>query len=418
MGVAEDLSTNRLPYILPLLGEVVSQAVPLAKPQIDLAQIGSQARPIAVLHVFRYFRPDFTGEGLYLEKLAPLFGAFGLKSDLVVEGTRPPAGGDRLGGLGRVTYFGRATPRICLVSAPLTAWFIRHAWRYDVVHFHSVVERSFLLHLVSSLFGCRVVQSCTLDDSLGRLVNDYRPRYRPLVRRLCGLIDAVVAISPKLYDDSITVLPPERVHLIPQGVIAPDLAAVDRASLRAEWGFAADDVVLLFVGGLCARKDVKFLIENHQGRVAGARVWLVVVGPDLEDVCAAGLRAMAAFSPFNDTIMFVGYRDDPSAVYSVADVFVFASRSEGFGNVLLEAMSYALPVVSRRLPGVTDYFIEHGQNGFLFDTATEYADSVRELAEQPRLRQSVGAAARTSVATRFDLGAIAARYVAVYRDKA
>jgi len=113
--------------------------------------------------------------------------------------------------------------------------------------------------------------------------------------------------------------------------------------------------------------------------------------------------------------MLVGYLEDPSMVYRAADAFVFASREEGFGNVLLEAMAFGLPVVSRRLPGVTDSFVEHGRTGFLFDTSEEYCAAVRDLVRLPAVREEVGAAARRSVVASFDLGAIAARYAALYR---
>lgn len=61
----------------------------------------------AVLHVFRYFRPDFTGEGIYLEKLAPLLAARGIRSDVIAASTRPPAVAPELPGTDRLRYFGR-----------------------------------------------------------------------------------------------------------------------------------------------------------------------------------------------------------------------------------------------------------------------------------------------------------------------
>jgi glycosyltransferase involved in cell wall biosynthesis len=113
-----------------------------------------------------------------------------------------------------------------------------------------------------------------------------------------------------------------------------------------------------------------------------------------------------------------GYMDDPAPAYGAADAFVFASRNEGFGNVLIEAMAFGLPVVSRRLPGVTDHIVEHGRDGFLFDTDAEYVESVRALISDPSLRGAMGAAARETAVTRFDLGAIAAQYAGIYRKLA
>ncbi|MGH7042291.1 MAG: glycosyltransferase family 4 protein, partial [Acetobacteraceae bacterium] len=100
--------------------------------------------------------------------------------------------------------------------------------------------------------------------------------------------------------------------------------------------------------------------------------------------------------------------------YRAADIFVFASHAEGFGNVLLEAMAYSLPPVSRRLAGVTDSFIADGETGLLFDTDAEFRAAVLRLAADPALRATIGAAAAAMVRAEYDLRAIAHRYAALY----
>jgi glycosyltransferase involved in cell wall biosynthesis len=48
-----------------------------------------------------------------------------------------------------------------------------------------------------------------------------------------------------------------------------------------------------------------------------------------------------------------------------ADIFAFPSTQEGLGTAVIEALSCGLPVVASRLPGVTDWMVKHGENGFL-----------------------------------------------------
>jgi glycosyltransferase involved in cell wall biosynthesis len=379
-------------------------------------------RPLSVLHVFKYFRPDFTGEGLYLEKLAPWLARLGITSSVMATITVADAATRYPAEIGTPRLFGHKRLPGPAAKVPPALWVARNASRFDVVHFHSPVSRHFTLQGIAKLSGCRVVQTCTLNDGLGTLVASYRRSYRGMARRLCGLIDDVVAISPKLHDDSLAVLPASRVHLIPQGVRLPTLDEAGRAALRARWGFAEADTVLLFVGAICARKDVRFLALNHPAAATGCaaagatgRLRLLLVGPDQRDAYAAELRQLVASLPCRADVTFVPYLDDPSPAYRVADAFVFASREEGFGNVLLEAMSFGLPVVSRRLPGVTDSIIAHGRTGFLFETAEEYCRAIVDLAARPDLRRTIGAAARRDTALRFDLARIAVRYDAVYR---
>ena len=368
-------------------------------------------RSVSVLHVFKYFRPDFTGDGLYFEKLIPLLACRGVGAEVAAETTRRRESAPR--GV-RVRLFGRW--HIGQVNPVMLLWFIANAWRYDVVHMHSPVDRHFAYHLVAKMFGCRVMQSCTLDDGLDTVIAGYRPAYRPLVRLLCRLIDDVVAISPRLFDDSRVMAPAGRLHLIPQGAALPVEVPGARAVARARFGFEPDDIVLLFVGGLCARKDVRFLVDHHP---PGAQpLHLLLVGPVLEEGYMEALIAAIAASPAAARIHLAGYMDDPAPAYCAADLFVFASRSEGFGNAPLEAMAHGLPVVCRRLPGITDSFIAEGVTGILFDTADEYTHAVEVLVSDAGLRGSLGDAGRTTVAARYDLAAAADRYAALYRHSA
>jgi glycosyltransferase involved in cell wall biosynthesis len=370
--------------------------------------------PLSVLHVFRYFRPDFTGEGLYLEKLARHLAADAIRSDVVVESTRAPQLMQAADGLGSIRFFGQQSGKPPRVQLRMMIWFAIHAFRYDVVHFHSFVDRLLLLHLIAHLSGCRIVQSCTLDDGLSSVVHGYRPLYRPVLRRLCRLIDAAVAISPRLHAENLAVLPAARNWLIPQGV---DLSLAPGQRDRARWGFRPDDIVLVFVGGMCARKDVMFLVENHAAVATGCgRVKLLLAGPQVEPDYSESLRLAIARSPCAADIVLVDYMDDPLPAYAVADLFVFASRQEGFGNVVIEAMAAALPVVSRLLPGVTDRIVDDGETGLLFETATGYQDAVRTLIADPDRRRAMGRAAAAAVRERFDLSKIAHRYSDLYRN--
>lgn len=378
------------------------------------ARAGTAARAVGrsvrVLHVFRYFRPDFTGDGLYFEKLFPRLAREGVENQVAVAVTRPapgvpPTEGVRLFGRGGNSYF----------NLSLLLWFAANAWRFDVVHLHSAVDRAFAYHIIARLSGCRIVQSCTLDDSLGSVVRGYSPPYRWLVRRLCGLIDDVVAISPRLLADTLAAAPKGRVHFIPQGVAIPHLDVPQPgSSLRETLGVGADDTLLLFVGGICPRKDARFLVENHPAELGGLH--LVLVGPSLDDTYFAGLRAAIAGSHAASRIHLTGYMEDPAPAYRAADAFVFASHSEGCPNVLLEAMAHGLPAVARHLPGTTDTVVEHGRTGILFETAEEYDAAVRRLAADPAERQAMGAAAHASICSTYEMDAIAARYAALYRQ--
>ncbi|MBK9385254.1 MAG: glycosyltransferase family 4 protein [Planctomycetes bacterium] len=371
-----------------------------------------------VLHVFTFFRPDFTGEGIYLTNLMPHLQAQGFANDVLVQNTDPQGE--------RVVHCSAPAPhtvhylvarRKALRHLKLSWWLLRHGRDYDLVHFHSFSDRYFLGALVARLLRAKVVQSSTLDDGLGSVLASYRPLFRPVIRRLFRLVDASVSISPKLHADGEGVLPEPRRHLIPQGVTLPADPRREKHALRRSFGLDAADFVLVFVGGICERKAphelVEGLIELHPRH---PRLHLFLVGPDLEDEYAARLRRRVSEAGLSERVHFTGFAPDPSRYYGMADAMVFASTKEGFGNVLLEAMAHALPTVARRLPGVTDYFIDSGRTGILFDDRAGYVAAVETLLADPELVLRLGSAARAEVEARFRLEAIGLLYGGLYQE--
>jgi glycosyltransferase involved in cell wall biosynthesis len=372
--------------------------------------------PRRVLHVFGWFRPEFTGEGRYVEAIAPLLAERGIVNDIAVHATRPPARTETLPGIRAIHYFGDSFRGVGHTNPGLVRWIIAHVRDYDVIHLHAQIDRYFLIPLIARLAGRVVIQSCTLADGLGSVVASYRRAWSVIPRLLAGLINHAVTISPALYEDSLRVLPPARVHLIPQGVFLrpADQEAAAREGLRARWGLGPEHCVLLFVGGLCARKGVRTLVDAMPGLLrTNPDLRLMIVGPDLEPDYADALRAAAAaHSP--GAVIFAGFQEQPAPFYRLADIFAFASHQEGFGNVLLEAMAFGLPVICRRLPGVTDWILQDGALGLLFDDDADYPALVRRLADDPAARAALAEAARASLAARFEMGAVADQYATLY----
>jgi glycosyltransferase involved in cell wall biosynthesis len=152
----------------------------------------------------------------------------------------------------------------------------------------------------------------------------------------------------------------ERVDLWQRGVdtdtFRPDLAS---RSMRDRLSQGQPDApLLLYVGRLSAEKEVdriKAVLES----IPDARLALVGNGPHRE----------ALETHFADThTNFVGYLhgEELGAAYASADAFVFPSRTETLGLVLLEAMAAGCPVVAAHSGGIPD-IVTNGVNGFMFD---------------------------------------------------
>jgi glycosyltransferase involved in cell wall biosynthesis len=175
--------------------------------------------------------------------------------------------------------------------------------------------------------------------------------------------------------------------------IDPVLFNPERRStaLRGSWGASEHDLVALHVGRLAPEKNLRLFAESARAMQAAAgRMRVVVVGDGPE---AAALRAA------NRDFVFAGMRSGAAlaAHYASADVFLFPSLTETFGNVVTEAMASGLAVVAFDYAAARQH-IRHRETGMLapFEDASAFAESAQELAADPRLRDRVRAGARAT----------------------
>jgi glycosyltransferase involved in cell wall biosynthesis len=378
----------------------------------------AQVRAARVLHVVMYYRPDFSGEAVFLERssarmrqLAP-----GVAHDLLAIRTpRPAVPPPPQGGIDRVVYLRPRAEGVARSYLRFLWWIATNLHRYRTVHFRTHLDWYCLTYAMARLSGRRTVHSATLDDTIGRMLGRYRPALRPYAARMLRIFHAYIAISPKLLAETVGYVPEGRAHLLPCGIEAPEQPPETRARIRALIGAAPGDPVLVSVGGLCARKDQATLIAALPALTArhpGIR--LVLVGPVVEADYAAALHSQAQQLGVDGRVHFAGHQDNPHPWYAAADSMVFASREEGFGTVVPEAMAHGLPVVARRLPGVNDWFLRDGETGLLFETDAGYAPAIERLLDDAALRARLGEAARHEARTRFDMDTIARRYLELY----
>lgn len=161
------------------------------------------------------------------------------------------------------------------------------------------------------------------------------------------------------------------------------------AELRAQWGAGERDPVLLCVGRLAAEKNLDVLLDAWRGvkkRMPAARLVLVGDGP---------LRA-ALMQRCPDAI-FAGQRsgEDLACHYASADLFVFPSLSETWGNVVTEALASGLPVIAWNRAAAAQ-LLRTGENGLRVDCGdlAGFHGAVVQLAEDPDALRRMGAMAR------------------------
>lgn len=184
-------------------------------------------------------------------------------------------------------------------------------------------------------------------------------------------------------------------HVLPTGIPQATPAPDGRRVFRQRHGIDEARPVALFVGRVAHEKNIDFLLDVIAvARAALPQILLVVAG---EGPALPHLRRSVADRGLSQSVQFIGYLDrvsDLPACYAAADAFVFASRTETQGLVLLEAMAAGLPVVALAEMGTID--ILGARRGALVpdDHPDAFAQALVGLLNDPALGAQLSAAGR------------------------
>lgn len=234
----------------------------------------------------------------------------------------------------------------------------------------------------------------------------------PVWRALWRHTDAGVAISSAVKEWLVTKqrISPAHVVVIPYG-IDPERFAHPSVDLRTLWGLGSGPIVGA-VGRLEPVKGFQTLIEA--GRFLQMRIpniTILIAGNDAFGYGKA-LAALIEEHGLAGVVRLMGFQRDVVSLLHALDVFVFPSYSEGFGQVLVEAMAAGTPVVASRI-GATNEIV--GDTGRLVapGDAEGFADAIVEVLTDSERRAQMAAAGRQRVAE-FTIGRMTDAMMTLY----
>jgi glycosyltransferase involved in cell wall biosynthesis len=303
--------------------------------------------------------------------------------------------------------------------------------RPDVVHFHSIANRTFS---AAALLVSRDYPTVwSLHDVWSQCIwSAARPPTCHGMLKGCAWCAAIPVLSifnRRLKESvfrraDIHVIVPSRwlceriagsvlarkpVHVIPNGIRFETFSTRSRDRTRTNLGIPPTDRVVLFAGQMLnnwkghedlLRIAVRVLADND-------RVWFVFVGPHRRPI------------PAHPRIVFTGavpYEAMPD-YYAAGDVFAYPTHADIFALVVVEAMASALPVVTHRVGGVSE-LVEDGVVGFVVEEHDEdsFEEKLRRLLGDSRLSMSMGEAGRERVRRFFTLEEQVRRIEALYEQ--
>ena len=204
-------------------------------------------------------------------------------------------------------------------------------------------------------------------------------------------LDALVVPSYPMHEvlRSYNIKTPMKV--IPTGIDPVSFRPGNGASFRKSYEIPEDRPLLLFVGRVAFEKNIDFLLTMLlEVRKQIPDVLLLIAG---EGPARVGLEAKVLQLGLSSNVRFIGYLDRHTELrdcYSAADVFVFASRTETQGLVLLEAMAQSVPVVAIAEMGTRDV-LEEGKGVLIAeDQCSDFSAKVIQLLLDRQARVQLG----------------------------
>ncbi len=249
--------------------------------------------------------------------------------------------------------------------------------------------------------------------------------------------DAIIAVSQETRRDVLRLfaVPPERVHVIHNGIDPDEYIPTAKAEALVRHGIDAARPFLLFVGRITRQKGIIHLVRAIPHIDPALQIVLCAGAPDTPEIgreMEAGVASIAASRPGVIWIREMLSRPDVIELYTAASVFCCPSVYEPFGIINLEAMACETAVVATAVGGIPEVVVPD-ETGLLVDAdllpgtfepadpqdlSRRLADAINRLARDPALRERFGKAGRRRVLEHFSWNAIAETTLELYRSLA
>ena len=273
---------------------------------------------------------------------------------------------------------------------------------FDLVHIHT----PFLAHRAGVRWARKHGLPCV--ETYHTLFEEYFHHYLPFLpksllaaaarmisRKECDGVTAVIAPSSAMKSALLAYGVSSPVHIIPTGLRGADFSNCDGSAFRARQGIEPERPVMTYVGRVAFEKNLDFLLQVTEAvRRSLPDVLLVIAG---EGPARTSLERAVAKRGLADNVRFVGYlerRTELPACYCAADAFVFASKTETQGLVLLEAMALGVPVVGLAEMGTQDVLQEGQGCRIAPDDVAGFVRVLMPLLADRAAAQALGAAGK------------------------
>lgn len=281
--------------------------------------------------------------------------------------------------------------------------------KIDIIHAHSAHALSIgiftkLFYPKAKLVGVRRVDFSVAKNFLSKLkYNNTR------VNKIVCISDFIKSV---LLNDGIK---QEKLTTIRSGIdILKFKEDIPESSFREKLGIHNDVFLIGTVAAFAGHKDYPNLLNSFvqvKEKILNAKLCCVGDGPLLENI----KKLAKELKIENDTI-FTGFRNDIGKLLKSFDLFVLASKKEGLGTSIIDAMSVGLPIIAAKSGGIPE-LIENGKNGIMVEPSNpqKLSHAIIELFNNQEKRKILGENALKNISA-FSIETTVKKNIELYKE--
>lgn len=303
-------------------------------------------------------------------------------------------------------------------------WLLINSNKYDVIHCIKAGPEAIVSNFASKVMNKRLIVKVAQDELSDREITNIN-WIKLLLRKARHFLirnsDNFIAISEEIEGSLLKrVSNNTNIIRIPNGVdtdhkfIPPsDEVKID---LRKLLKLPKDNVIVLFVGAIHRRKGIYDLLKSIKDIKVNIKFSLVICGPILDDIGFNNLiEEINQCSP-KVNVIYKGKVNNVDEYMKASDIFVLPSYSEGLPNVLLEAASCGLALVSTDIGGSRD-IVKDSINGRIVSLGEpmQLSNALSELIDSKELQEIYGEMARQIAISKYSLKQVAISYIDLYK---
>jgi glycosyltransferase involved in cell wall biosynthesis len=260
--------------------------------------------------------------------------------------------------------------------------------KIKIVHLHGASKGSFYRKYIFFLIAKYLFRKKVIYHIHGAKYHIFYRQSHLLIQRcikhMINTSDALIVLSEWWKDFFLKEFHPQKIEIVPNIVGFRPLQETDKQAVN-------NKVTLLFLGRIGERKGIYDLLEVIAGEADFFRRHCqLLVGGDGEVNTLKKLIDQYKISDIVDYLGFVS-GDQKKDILKSSDIYLLPSYNEGLPISILEALSYAKPIISTKVGGIPE-IVCHGENGYLISPGDQPAmfQCLKELIQNPADRENMG----------------------------